>query len=740
MAAQEFYATCGTGLEGLLADELRSLGLTRVRPLTGGVAFFGSLKDGYRACLWSRIASRVQLVLTRIGAKDANALYEGVRTIEWSDHLAPGATLAVTARGRNDQLVDTRFTALRVKDAIVDTLRDLRGERPDVDTRTPDVLVDVTLRGEKATVAIDLSGEALHRRGYRVPGEQTTAPLKENLASGLLAAGRWFAISRADDAVLVDPLCGSGTIAIEAALSALDRAPGLLRSRWGFTGWAGHDADAWDDLLAEADDRAEVGAERGIHIFASDSDPKAIDLARRGAARAGVASYISFAVCDVAELDPAPWADREHVLFALNPPYGERMASGAELPALYTALSRLVNAEGSIDAPLAIITPDERIALFIGRVQQSELEVRNGPIVSAFRVFSPRSENDASGAVANVTLKDGREVPVLIERSDQFAARLTKVARERRKWAKRDGASSYRIYDQDLPDYAVSIDIHAGAGPDEGSTFVQIAEYAPPKEIDPGVARARLADAVSLTSVILDVDPRNIFVKERRRSKGGTQYGADLSGEKRVAIVEEDGILFELDMASRLDTGLFLDHRPMRRRLRAEASGKRVLNLFCYTATATCHAIEGGAIETVSVDLSGPYLEVAERNFKLNGYRTETNQLIKADVLEWISDARHSSERFDVVFCDVPTFSNSKDMRARSFEVQRDHVELLIDVSRVLTREGVAYFSTNRRDFTLDTEALAKAKVVVEDISASTIPEDFARTPRIHKAYSLRRE
>lgn len=172
----EYFARCAGGFEQVLADELRGLRMRRVRPLKGGVAFFGELADGYRACLWSRVATRIQLVLARVDAADADELYQAAADLAWEQHVRPGATIAVDAHGRNDHLVNSRFVALKVKDAICDRLRTARGARPDVDPRDPDLAIDVALHQQRATLYLNLSGASLHRRGYRADGVQTEAP------------------------------------------------------------------------------------------------------------------------------------------------------------------------------------------------------------------------------------------------------------------------------------------------------------------------------------------------------------------------------------------------------------------------------------------------------------------------------------------------------------------------------------------------------------------------------------
>ena len=329
-------------------------------------------------------------------------------------------------------------------------------------------------------------------------------------------------------------------------------------------------------------------------------------------------------------------------------------------------------------------------------------------------------------------------VEVLEPASEQFSSRLFKVAKERRKWARREGISCYRVYDADLPDYAVAIDVYVGAGEAEGNTYLHIAEYAAPSSVDPARARRRFDDVLALAPVALGIRPDHVFAKTRRRDKGGSQY-RDAGRRSYVTQIDEDGYLMEVDLSGYLDTGIFLDHRATRELVGAKAAGKRFLNLFAYTGTATVHAAGGGAVETTTVDLSQTYLDWARRNMAGNGFSGPEHSFERADVMAWITETRRKPLRYDLIFVDPPTFSNSKAMGSRTWDVQRDHVELLIGVTRLLTEGGEAVFSCNLRTFRPDVEALAKYGVALQDITASTIPHDFERNPKIHQCYLVRR-
>lgn len=757
----EFIATCPKGFEKLLAEELASFHIPQVRQLRGQVAFGGELADAYRACLWSRLASRVLLVLARVGAADADALYEGVQSIDWSAHLATGATFVIDSHGTNDNLRNTQFVALRSKDAISDQLFSARGMRPVVNTDAPDVIVDVRLQRERATVSIDLTGEPLFHRGYDSRAARKVAPLRADYAAMVLAAGRWYRNVRHGAPVLAALWAGQGAVLVEAAAEALDRAPGLLRARWGFEGWAGHDADAWDELLAEADERATAGEKNSLALYACDTRPGA-EAACRGALRAaGLDCELTFA--PAAEVLDAARAAGDDALVTCDLSWLSEDDLALEASAL-TAMSAAAGMN------VAALVRDSSVDAAVQAAPAEVFDVIQGREPAYVRCFDA-VPGQAAPEPACVTLAGGERVPVLVPASDQFAARLAKVAKLRAKWARREDVSCYRVYDADLPDYAVAIELYQGL--DGKGRWLQVSEYAAPKEIDADLARRRLMDVLAIAPRVMGIDPSNVNLRVRTRARGGSQYAdegsaaatpaagefsrlrgqrADMRNRHKPSLtdlprgahlIDEGGLTFEVNFSARLDCGIFLDHRDTRAEVREmmkkTLGSKRFLNLFAYTGTATCYAADGGAKFTTTVDLSRPSLDWARRNMARNGFTGPEHEFVQADVIQWVSEQRHTRNRWDLVFCDVPTFSNSQRMKKSSWDVQRDHSELIIGVSRLLTRNGCAIFSCNLRGFKPDVEALQKAGVVIEDITASTIPEDFKRNAKIHHAYIVRR-
>jgi len=329
------------------------------------------------------------------------------------------------------------------------------------------------------------------------------------------------------------------------------------------------------------------------------------------------------------------------------------------------------------------------------------------------------------------------QVEVFDRSVEQFAARLRKMSKERTKWSKRSKVMCYRVYDADLPDYCFAIDVYqAVALPKRAlQRFVHIAEYQAPKKVDPEKAAMRYADALAVLPFALAVEPCNVFGKVRRRDKGGAQYA-----DKRQPFVcysQEGGHKFELDLNGYLDTGLFLDHRVTRGMIQQQADGKRFLNLFSYTGSATVYAAAGGAAFTTTVDLSQTYLDWARRNMALNGFSGTQHSYVRSDTLDFLRRAAKTKRYWDLVFVDPPTFSNSKSMGQRTWDVQRDHVELLDAIYRVLAPGGRIVFSNNLRSFKPDQSQLMQKGIALQDITQSTIPEDYARNPKIHRCYVI---
>jgi 23S rRNA (guanine2445-N2)-methyltransferase / 23S rRNA (guanine2069-N7)-methyltransferase len=704
---RDFFATCPKGLEYLLVDELKSLGAFDVHEALAGVHFRGELEAGYRACLWSRLASRVLMPLAQFDAPDADALYSGARTIDWCEHLAIDTSFAVDAVGATQGITHSQYAALRVKDAIVDTFRDKSGERPNVDTDDPGLRVNLVLRRGMGIVGLNLSGAPLHQRGYRKGAG--LAPLKENLAAAMLLRAGWPAIYAAGGG-LVDPLCGSGTLPIEAALMAGDVAPGLRRERFGFFGWRGHDAALWKTLHDEAQARAATGLQALRPVFFGfDEDPTVLNEARRNAQNAQLSGFIEFGRQSLEHLH-RPHELEQPGLVICNPPYGERMGADADVVALYRLIGDKLKTEFA-GWRASVITADEALGKTIGLHAEKRYKLYNGALECTLLNF-------------DLGLHDApRHVPKPLSAGAQMVKnRIEKNYKHLRKRAEREGIECWRVYDADLPEYAAAIDIYRD--------HLHIQEYQAPASIDANVARTRWRELVRAAGAALGVPRDRIALKQRQRGKGGEKYGRM---EERGEFLEvgEGGLKFLVNLHDYLDTGLFLDHRPLRARVRELSNGKRFLNLFCYTGSFSVYAAAGGSVETTSVDLSQTYLEWAARNLALNGLDLTRHKLARDDAISYL---QHHSAMYDLIFVDPPTFSNSK--RAEDFDVQRDHVALLKSCAQRLLPGGTILFSNNFRRFKLDEAALTD--FAIRDITGSTIPFDFERNPRIHKTWELK--
>lgn len=709
----KFFVACAKGLEYLLADELVALGAGKATAALAGANAEGEPEAAYRAVMFSRLASRVLWPLAEFDCANENDLYQGVHAIDWNEHLAPEGTLTVDAHVSGPALTHERYAAQRTKDAIVDRMRAANGTRPSVDTEAPDLRISLVVRKGRAIVSIDIGGGSLHRRGWRQ--SQGEAPLKENLAAAMLVRGGWPKLY-AEGGALLDPMCGSGTLLIEGALMAADVAPGLHRLKGTLpTRWKPFDEDLWNRIEAEARQRADAGraALRPV-FFGADIDPASLHSAVANADRAGIAELIRFDRAPVSALK-APGAARG--LVVCNPPYNARLAADAELyRELGDALKRAVPEWRAV-----LLCGSDELAQASGLRAAKRYAFFNGALECALVVCDP----------VQPPAREPREARPLSEGAQMVANRLRKNLKRFKSWREREGVSAWRAYDADLPEYSAAVDVYVEDG-GEARTFVHVQEYEAPATIPEADSRRRFGELLDAVREVFAVPPGQVSIKTRARGKGGSKYGQMDKRGDLVAVREGQARLL-VNLFDYLDTGLFLDHRPIRLRIGREARGKRMLNLFAYTGAASVHAAVGGAAATTSVDLSGTYLEWAGRNLALNGASGRQHQLVQADVMSWLAADRG---QYDLIFCDPPTFSNSA--RAQDFDTQADHVRLLRACCSRLSPDGLLLFSNNFRRFKLDEAAVAEFAHCTE-ISPRTIDPDFERNPRIHRCWELRR-
>jgi 23S rRNA (guanine2445-N2)-methyltransferase / 23S rRNA (guanine2069-N7)-methyltransferase len=726
----KFLASSPRGFGDILARELRELGAADVRERALGVEFTGPIGVAYRVCLESRVASRVFLEVAHFDAPTDEAFYDAVRAIDWRPHIDPRRTLACDFSGRHPALTHTRFGALRLKDGICDQLRDATGERPDIATDRPAVRVHAHANGPQVTVSLDLAGEGLHRRGYRT--EAGEAPLRENLAAGMLLRAGW-AEKCAGAAEFLDPLCGSGTLVIEAAMIAARMAPNARRPYFGFFGWSGHDRLTWERLKREALERE---IRPTLLLRGLDSDVRVLEAARGNAHRAGLEGLVRFEPGSLRDARPAAAARPEAPLagfLAANPPYGVRLEDRDAARALMKDFGSLLREHfsgweaailaGSPDAGLELGIRAERVhTLWNGAIECRLLRLKVSD--AAEKQFLHK------GGSARIDISLA-ETPG----SKMFGNRIGKNLKLLEKWAAKEQVSCYRIYDADMPEYSFAIDRYAEAPNDKNSqrVWLYVQEYAAPKTIEAEAVQRRRNEALAALPGVTGIDPARIHLRQRRKTARGEQY-EKLGETAEFQLVEESDLRFWVNFTDYLDTGLFLDHRLTRQRLRAEAARARFLNLFAYTGSATVYAAAGKARETTTIDMSATYLEWAQRNLAVNGFAGANHQLIQADCVAWLKSAVADRLRFDLIFLDPPTFSNSKRMDD-ILDVQRDHADLVHRCMALLADGGKLVFSNNAQKFKLDEDL--RQRYEVNDISRATLPKDFERNPRIHACYEI---
>jgi 23S rRNA (guanine2445-N2)-methyltransferase / 23S rRNA (guanine2069-N7)-methyltransferase len=722
MTQYRFLATSPKGLGSLLVPEMADLGAFDVRESVAGVTFSGGLGVGYRACLHSRLANRIILQLSEFAASSADDLYDGIANLPWCDHLAPSSTLAIDFSGRSEDIRNTQFGAQRCKDAIVDVFRSRGLSRPNVDTRSPDLRIHVRLHRGRVSVGIDLSGNSLHQRGYRTdPGK---APLKENLAAAVLIRSGWQGCLDAGQP-LIDPMCGSGTFLIEAAMMAMARAPGLDRERWGFHGWLGHSPDQWRTI--EADGRSRIrSAPEGVELRGYDGDIRAIKRAEVSIAALGLDALIRVRPKALNTLTKPSHRAMPKGLIVCNPPWGERLGQLSTMRLLYRELGQVIHREFQ-GWNAGILTAHNELGRAVGLRSHKQYAFNNGAVDIQLLLFDLSSTNLLAPGSADENPHNAGSDPIkaapepLSNGATMLANRLVKNRRRLKSWLKSSQTSCYRLYDADMPEYAVAIDVYEGVP--------HVAEYAPPKTVDENAAESRFQEVLAAVRSVLEWPAdQPIAAKRRQRQRGADQYSKmDHKGERLT--VREGQARLLVNLNDYLDTGLFLDHRPLRLMLADQAAGKHFLNLFCYTGAATVHAALGGAATSTSVDLSNTYLKWFEDNLALNGLSERQHRVMRADCMTWLESC---DRKFDLVLLDPPSFSNSKSTEG-TLDIVRDQVALVTAAMSVLSPDGTLYFSNNHRRFELAQEL--QQRYSVEDITAKTIPEDFIRRRDIHRCW-----
>jgi 23S rRNA (guanine2445-N2)-methyltransferase / 23S rRNA (guanine2069-N7)-methyltransferase len=707
----QFFAACPIGLEYLLVDELKAMGAADAHEARAGVHFSGELKLAYRAIIFSRLASRVSMTLAEGPIGNDEDLYQLATSVDWCKHLPERSTLDIASSTRHPQLKDSRYVSQRVRDAISDRMRASGRRRPELDHKQHDIKLIVFCSRSDASVSVDLYGGNLSRRGYRT--EAGEAPLREDLACAVLMRAGWPAMAE-QGKTLADPMCGSGTLVIEAALMAGGVAPGLGRSEL-TSRWSGHDAGQWQALVQEARERAAAGlAKLSPRFMGTDVDGSAIAVARSNAGRAGVAEFVRFERCELRYWKRPAWL-ADHGLVVTNPPYGERMGDTDRLYDLYRILGERLKTNWA-GWHASVLSSDPELAHAIAMRPERRYKLRNGPIhcvLVNFGAVRGQSEAESDG-------ESGGERP-LGPGAEMLANRLKKNLKKIRKYLNKNNITCYRAYDADLPEYNFAIDVY--------QDHLHVQEYQAPADIPVATTRRRRSEAVRVAAEEFGFAADAITVKTRQRQRGSEQY------EKRSQVgeyftVQEGGLKFRVNLEGYLDSGLFLDHRETRAMIRDQVQGKRFLNLYCYTGSVTVYAAAGGAASTTSVDLSNTYLDWARQNLELNGLSGDNHRFVRDDCLSWLAE---DDGQYDLIFVDPPTFSNSKRMDG-DFDVQTHHVSLLKACLARLADGGEILFSNNFRKFVLDTESLEGCDI--KEITQQTVPLDFSRS-RPHRCWLI---
>ncbi len=702
----QFIALTSIGIENLLVDELTELGATVSKQTVGSVRFEADSLLAQKVCLSTRFATRVlMLIEEKEGVNDKDSLYKFARLQPWQEWFGPTQTFAVDFNGTNDSLKNTQFSGLVIKDAIVDYFNDLFEQRPNVDKQDANVRVVARLNRHGVSLYIDYSGPRLSERGYRQG--QGKAPIKEHLAAAIIKRSGWL---ENVNQPLFDPCCGAGTILIEAAGMARNEAPGLFREGFAFERLPSFRVAKFkelkEQLLANITDPK-------LWLIGHDYDAQVLDKAIANAKRAELDTVIKFKQSDATKLTSV--AKLPGVVIS-NLPYGERIGSMAELVNLHRSLG--VGFKKHFNHwKLALLGMDESLFKLLKLVKQKRYKFKNGPLDVELNLYQLDDKQ--------VSLTTDDKPALNFEGSMAFANRLKKNKQGLKNWLKQNQVHAYRVYDADIPEYNVAVDIY-----DDSAV---IFEYAAPKEIDEKTSEKRLQDVISLTAQQLDIAPENIAVKVRKKQKGEEQY-TPMAKQNRTMVVEEFGAKFKVNLFDYLDTGLFLDHRLARRYIQENAKDKRFLNLFAYTGTASVHAAIGGAKAITTVDLSKTYLKWGQDNFALNDISNTRYRFEQADCLKWLE---HAQGQYDLIFLDPPTFSNSKRMKD-AFDVQNDHIKLLTWVKKILSPSGTLIFSNNKRGFVMDEVGLMGLGLKAENISEKTLSPDFKRNKKIHNSWLIK--
>lgn len=685
------HVRTSTGLEDLLFKELSNLGLRDLQVKHRLVTGIGTLKLLYKVNLWSRTAIRVLKPIASFPASNEKSFYDQVKAIDWSPWISPTGTLAIDAHVHSSFTTHSLFLAQLTKDAICDQFREKTGKRPSVDLELADLRVAVNLYKNHVEISLDSSGESLHRRGYkRKAGE---APLSETLAAAIVALSGWNRTTP-----LVDPMTGSGTLAIEAGLILTNTAPGLFRKRFGFQGWKDYDSSLFESLVEEA--RKAIRPHDSPLITAFDKDMRMVSVAKENIERAGLRNTISIFQTDFFAFTAIP---KPAGTLLMNPPYDERMEV-RDIALLYSQIGdRLKSYYSGWNA--FILTGNIDASRDFGLRASRKTALNNGPIECLLLEYQVQSKTETALKPSEPEVEN----PAWKQKAETFGNRLKKNFKHLSKWAQRENISCWRVYDKDIPEFPFIVDVF-------GKT-VHFAEVPKNHDHSPLEHERYLHLMKDTAGVALGFPPENIVLKIRQSQK------LPKEASQPAVEVSEAGKRFLVNLVDYIDVGLFLEYRNIRKWLQDEAKGRDFLNLFAFTGTGTVFAAAAGAKSTVTVDASITYLSWAEQNLRANGLVHSRNELVRSDVLDYL---KASPKSFDLCWVDPPVrFVNRNS--ALDFNVQEDHIELLRLVFKRMRRKGKVLFTTNCRGFALDEKALTQDGITCEELTHRLTPLDFER-------------
>ncbi|TWT67666.1 Ribosomal RNA large subunit methyltransferase K [Posidoniimonas polymericola] len=753
-------ATTAFGVEAVVRRELENLGYEARITGPGRVAFEGDAAAIAQANLWLRSGERVVIEMASFPATDFGQLFDGVNALDWAAWIPVDGEFPVSGRSRNSQLSSVPACQKIVKKSIVERLRAQHGaqELPEIAALYS---VEVALVDDIATITLDTTGVGLHKRGYRPMA--SVAPLRETLAAAIVQLSYWR-----NGRPLLDPFCGAGTLAIEAAMIGRQMAPGQYRT-FASEHWPAIDRTEWETARNQA--KARMLPALDERILATDADDEVLAIARRAAERAGVLEDIHFQQRAFADT----LSKREYGCLITNPPYGERLGEEREIEELYRTMPLVLRRLKTWSH--YVLTSRLDFEDLVGQTANKRRKLYNGRLeCTLFQYHGPRPPKEGAPASTAGSSRDESSLPESASpepstsqpttpeqpperfpgpdapaepgakrqsappparafgglrpeserQAEEFANRLKKLARHLRKWPTKRGITCYRIYDRDIPDVPFAVDRYEDA--------LHLAEYDRPHDRTPAEHADWLDHMVRTAADALDVPRELTFLKHRFRQRGETQYQR-VAEKQAVRLVKEAGLTFRVNLSDYVDTGLFLDHRVTRGRFRDEAQGKRVLNLFAYTGAFSVYALAGGAERVTTVDLSPTYLDWARDNVRLNKFDAARCDFVQGDSQEFV-ESLSTQPQFDLAIVDPPTFSNTK-RGADDWDVQQHAAPLLVEVAKRMPPGGVIYFSTNSRRFKLDEPLLAG--LAIREISRQTVPEDF-RNKRIHRCWRMVKE